>query len=485
MTSIPDTPKPADLPAGFDLRIPHRIHLIGAGGAGMSSIATILIQMGHTVSGSDASESKALIRLTELGMTAFVGHRRDQIGDAQMVLRSTAVRPDNPEYLEALDRGIPVLNRTAFLPLLGAVTPFLSISGTHGKTTTSSMTAVALTACGAEPSFLIGSPVHSLGASAGYRSGPLMVLEADESDGSFMAGPRAGAIVTNIEPDHLDYWGSWDALVDGFREFLAETEGPRVVCVDEAPLASMKSELGAIGYGFDESAEYRVLEVSQSIDATLVKVFTPQGPVSMRLAVPGRYNALNATAALALVHSLGKDLESIIAGLESYRGVARRFERRGSLAGIDFVDDYAHHPTELRAVIGAAGAGEWDRVVAVFQPHRFTRTESLWDDFAGAFNGIDLLVVTEIYPAGEPPRPGITGNGLADAIRAGSEAGQVVFAATLDEAAAILAEELRSGDLAMSLGAGDVTTMSDKVIALIESAGNGHGSAPKGSSDEL
>ena len=205
----------------------------------------------------------------------------------------------------------------------------------------------------------------------------------------------------------------------------------------------------------------------------------------MRLAVPGRYNALNATAALALVHSLGNDLESIIAGLESYRGVARRFERRGSIAGIDFVDDYAHHPTELRAVIGAAGAGEWNRVIATFQPHRFSRTEALWDDFAGAFTGVDLLVVTDIYPAGETPRPGITGNGLAEAIRSHSGVGHVMFAATLDEAAAILATELRSGDLSMSLGAGDVTTLSDKVIALIESAdGTGRDSIPEDSADE-
>lgn len=473
MSAESDTsPSPADGPV-VDLTQPTRIHLIGVGGAGMSSIATILHEMGHRVSGSDARESAALTRLAERGVRTFVGHRPEQIGDARLVLRSSAVTVDNPEAAEALARGVPLLDRRAFLPLLAARTPFVSISGTHGKTTTSSMTAVALTACGAQPSFLIGSQVHSLGASAGHRGGPLMVLEADESDGSFLAGPRAAALVTNVEADHLEFWGSFPALVEGFREFLAGTAGPRVVCVDDPTLAVLRDEVGAIGYGRSEDADYRIVALEMVPGGSVVELLTPAGPARLQLAVPGVYNALNATGALALVHSLGHELDGVAAGIESYRGVARRFERRGSADGIDFVDDYAHHPTELRAVIGAARSGGWQRIVATFQPHRYSRSESLWESFAGAFDGVDLLVVTDIYPAGEEPRPGVSGAAMADAIAASSAVGRVEHIATLPAAAEFLARELRSGDLALSLGAGDITTLATLTLAELERRSGG------------
>ncbi len=494
-----------------DLSSPLSVHLIGIGGAGMSSIATILLEMGHRVSGSDARESKTVESLRERGAAVFIGHARGQLANADLVVRSTAVSADNPELLDAMENSVPVLNRRSFLPLLAAMTPLVSVSGTHGKTTTSSMTAVVLTSAGLDPSFLIGSHVHSLGSSAGHRPGRLMVLEADESDGSFLAGPRAAAIVTNIEPDHLDYWGSWESLVDGFRRFLVETDGPRVICVDDPTLAALRRDVDAIGYGFDRRADYRIvsyIEPTVSADPTRVGVDTPNGHVEFDLWVPGRYNALNATGALAVAEALGSEQSLVAAGLESYRGVARRFEARGRAAGVDFVDDYAHHPTELRAVIGAATSGRWNRVVGVFQPHRFTRTEALWEDFTRAFDSLDVLVVTDIYPAGERPRSGITGEALAAAIDAAADGVVVEYRSTLSEAAELLAGSvfagpvsnwpasadvaqlagpasapgiLREGDLCLSLGAGDVTTIADRVIPMLRGREvDGSGSGSKG-----
>lgn len=458
-----------DPPVPFDLTEPIHVHLIGIGGAGMSSIAIVLLGMGHVVSGSDARDSAVLGRLRSGGATTFVGHRAEHVVGADLVVRSSAVRPDNPELVAARSAGVPTLDRTAFLPLIAGHTPFVSISGTHGKTTTSSMTTVALDSLGTEPSFLVGSRIHALDASARYSGGRFMVLEADESDGSFLAGPRVGALVTNIEPDHLDHWGGWDALVDAFEAFLDHTDGPRVVCVDDPTLARMalaanRDGRPLVGYGFSEEAEYRILDATPTSDGIGGDVLTPEGTVHLQLGVPGRHNLLNAAGALALVSSLGHDPADVAAALETYRGVARRFEARGETDGVRFVDDYAHHPTELRAALAAGRTHTTGRLVAVYQPHRYTRTAALWDDFASTFDGVDVLVVTDVYPAGEEPIPGIDSQALADAIRAGSDVGRVEYAPDLADAARRVAELAERGDLVMSLGAGDVTVVADMVI---------------------
>lgn len=455
--------------SALDLAEPTTIHLIGVGGAGMSSIAIVLTGMGHRVSGSDARDSRVLEHLRSVGVMTFVGHHGHQIGDARLVVRSSAVGEDNPELVAAHAQGVPVLDRTAFLPLIAARTPFLSISGTHGKTTTSSMTAVALDVLGTRPSFLVGSRITSLGASAAFRGGSFMVLEADESDGSFLAGPRVGALVTNIEPDHLDHWGSWDALVAAFTKFLDETDGPRVVCVDDPTLAGFvdTSRHGVrplIGYGFADHADYRIISSGANSRGAHGEVETPHGRVCLQLSVPGRHNLLNATGALALLTMLGHGVEEVARALGGYTGVARRFEARGTVDGADIVDDYAHHPTELRAAIAAGLSRSADRLVAVFQPHRYTRTSALWEDFATAFDGVDLLVITDIYPAGEKPIEGVSASDLANAIRQSSQVGRVEYRSTLEEAADHLAEIIGPGDLVMSLGAGDVTTIADLII---------------------
>jgi len=451
-----------------DLGVPRRIHVVAAGGAGMSAIATVLVEQGHRVSGSDRADGAALRSLAARGVQVHVGHDPSHLGDAEIVVVSTAVPDDNVEVAAARARGLPVLRRIDLLPAFARLQPFVSVSGTHGKTTTSSMLAVAMRGADADPSFLIGAEVASLGAAAAHHDGRYFVLEADESDGSFLAGPRAAALVTNIEPDHLEFWGGWDELQAGFRRYLVETDGPRVVCADDPVAAALGASVGAVGYGRSAGAEYRIDDLELGSEGSTFTLRSSARDVQVRLGVPGLHNATNAAGALALVGELGLDLQGAVDGLAGYTGVARRFERRGRTGGVQFIDDYAHLPTEVRAALAAGRSGDWSRVVAVFQPHRYSRTEALWADFAEAFRDADLLVLTDIYAAGEARRPGVTGELLFDAVRAAQPSAEVHWRATLDEAADYLAAELRPGDLCMSIGAGDITTLADLVQARMD-----------------
>ena len=447
-----------------DLDVPRRIHVVAAGGAGMSGIATVLAQQGHTVTGSDQADGTALERLRELGVEVHVGHDAANVADAELVVISTAVADDNPEVVAARSRGIDVLRRVDLLPGLARRQPFVSVSGTHGKTTTTSMLATALVGAGEDPGYLIGAPVPVLGGAAAHGAGRWFVLEADESDGSFLAGPRAAALVTNIEADHLEFWGGWDELVAGFERFLAETDGPTVVCADDPVAAAVGRTVGAASYGVSADATHRITDLDLGSDGATFAFVTPSGAVEVSVAVPGLHNALNAAGALAVAERLGVDLTAAAGALARYSGVARRFERRGRRGGIDFVDDYAHLPTEVRAALSAGRSGGWERVVATFQPHRYSRTQALWNEFADAFVDADVLVLTEIYAAGEAPRPGVGGALLVDAVTSAHPGSDVRWAPSLDDAAALLADELRPGDLCMSIGAGDVTTLSDLVL---------------------
>lgn len=454
-----------------DLTHPRRVHVVAAGGAGMSAIATVLAQQGHVVSGSDQVDGEALRGLEALGVTTFVGHDPAHVDGAELLVVSTAVAEDNVEVLEAHRLGIPVLRRVDLLPALAAVQPFVSVSGTHGKTTTSSMLAVAMRGAGAAPSYLIGARVASLDSAAGHDTGRWFVLEADESDGSFLAGPRAAALITNIEADHLEYWGGWEQLQEGFRRFLAETDGPRIVCADDPVAVEVGAPVGASTYGTSPRADHRIEDLQLSSEGSTFTLRTPVASVEVRLAVPGLHNATNAAGALALVAELGLDLAAAARGLAGYTGVARRFERRGTAAGVQFVDDYAHLPTEVRAALAAGRSGDWARVVAVFQPHRYSRTQALWAEFATAFTDADLIVLTDIYPAGEAPREGVTGALLYDAVRAARPDAQVVWQPTLADVADHLVEVLAAGDLCMTIGAGDVTTVADLVRPRLEPEG--------------
>ncbi len=446
------------------LEVPRRIHVVAAGGAGMSGIATVLAQQGHTVTGSDQSDGAALERLRELGVEVHVGHDAAHVGDAELVVISTAVAQDNPEVVAARRRGIPVLRRIDLLPALARRQPFVSVSGTHGKTTTTSMLATALVGAGEDPGYLIGAPVAALGGAAAHGQGRWFVLEADESDGSFLAGPRAAALVTNIEADHLEFWGGWDELVAGFEQFLRTTEGPTVVCADDPVAAEVGRRVGAASYGVHPDATHRIVDLALDSDGATFSLVTPSGTAEVTVAVPGLHNALNAAGALTVAERLGVDPATAAEALGRYTGVARRFERRGHRGGVDFVDDYAHLPTEVRAALAAGRSGGWQRVVATFQPHRYSRTQALWNEFADAFVDADVLVLTEIYAAGEAPRPGVGGELLVQAVTAAHPDRDVRWAPGLDDAAALLADELRPGDLCMSIGAGDVTTLPDRVL---------------------
>ena len=458
------------VPGVPDLSFARRVHVVAIGGAGMSAIATVLVEQGHQVSGSDQVAGPAIERLRGLGVRVHVGHDAAHLGDAELVVVSTAVPADNVEVLAARDRHIPVLRRIDLLPALAERQPFLSVSGTHGKTTTTSMLATALVAAGEEPSFLIGAEVASLGGAAAHGSGRWFVIEADESDGSFLAGPRAAALVTNVEPDHLEYWGGWDELRDGFHRFLSETDGPRVVCSDDPEAAAIGARVGAVGYGCATAADYRIDDLELSSEGSRFSLVHATGRVPVVVPAPGLHNALDAAGALAVVGELGVDLHAAAQGLARFTGASRRFERRGSVGGIEFVDDYAHLPTEIRAALAAGRSGGWSRVVAVFQPHRYSRTEALWAEFATSFDDADLLVLTEVYAAGEAPREGIDGSLLVAAVRAARPDQEVRWCPTLGDVVDTLADELRPGDLCMTIGAGDVTTIADRAIArLVES----------------
>lgn len=471
MTARPDHPAgPPEAPEPvLDLSEPRSVHVVAAGGAGMSGIATILAQQGHRVTGSDLVDGPAVARLRDLGVPITIGHDPALVHGADAVVVSTAVPADDPEVAEARRRGVPVLARVDLLPSFAAVQPFLSVSGTHGKTTTSSMLAAILRGAGADPSFLVGARVPVLSASAAQGGGPWFVLEADESDGSFLAGPRAAAIVTNVEPDHLEFWGGWDQLREGFAAFLSATSGPKVVCADDPEAAALGRRVGATSYGLAPEADHHIEDLDLSADRSTFRLRSAGVRRAVTVPVPGLHNALNAAGALAVAFELGVDPDAAVAALERYTGVARRFEARGDAAGVHLIDDYAHLPTEVRAALAAGRSGGWARVVAVFQPHRYSRTEALWQDFADAFEDADVLVLTEIHPAGEAPRPGVTGRLLVDAVTRAHPGTRVLWAATLDDVVAVLDEELRDGDLCMTLGAGDVTTVADRLLPRLRS----------------
>jgi UDP-N-acetylmuramate--alanine ligase len=425
----------------------------------------LLAEGGHVVTGSDAVEGPALEPLRRLGVAVHVGHDPALVAGAEVVVASTAVAEDNPELEAARRAGIPVMRRRRFLAAFAARQPFLSVAGTHGKTTTSSMLAVALRGAGEDPSFLIGAPVPVLGGAAALGGGRWMVVEADESDGSFLAGPRAGAVLTNAEPDHLEHWGGWDQLRAGFVEFLAGTSGPVVVCDDDRGAASLGAELHLVSYGTGEGATYRMAELEMTGDGSRFEVVGPAGGVEVHLGIPGAHNALNATGALALVAELGADLPSAAQALGTHSGLYRRFERRGEAAGVAVVDDYAHLPTEVRAALAAGRQCGPRRLVVVFQPHRYSRTEALWREFGPCFGEADVLVLTEIYPAGETPRDGVSGRLVLDAARAAGATPR--WAPALDDAVELLGGELRPGDLLMTVGAGDVREVGDRVLGVL------------------
>ncbi len=460
---MPGDPWPA--PA-FDLGRPRSVHVVGVGGAGMSAIATVLAAMGHRVSGSDLKESRPLARLRAAGIEVRIGHAAENLPEGvEAVAISTAVPASNPEVREAEARGVPVLRRAEILAAIAAERRTVAVAGTHGKTTTSSMLAVALLEAGTHPSFIIGGDVNEIGTGAAWGSGELFVVEADESDGTFLELPRHAAVVTNVEPDHIEHYGGVEPLFAAFRRFLADTPGPTVACADDELAARFAAEVGAVTYGTAEGATYRMVDLSTAGDRVGFTVVRGGAElVRVEVPMPGAHNARNACAALAMAVELGADPAAAARALGRFAGVARRFEHRGEAGGVTFVDDYAHLPSEVRAALAAASDGGWGRVVCVFQPHRYSRTAALWADFADAFDAADLLVVTDIYASGEAPRPGVSGMLVANAVLDAHPWRRLAYLPHRADQVAYLASELRPGDLCLTLGAGDLTTLPDELI---------------------
>lgn len=461
-------------PVQVDLSRARRIHLIGVGGSGMSAIAGVLAAMGHVVSGTDLKDSANLERLRAQGVTVSVGHDRERVVGAEVVAVSTAIPTTNPEVVAANELGLPVLRRAEILAAIAATRRCLAVAGTHGKTTTTSMLAMVLVAAGVRPSFIIGGEVNEIGTGAAWDAGDWFVVEADESDGTFLELGADAALVTNVEPDHLEHYGDFDALVAGFERFLAEVPGPVVVGLDNPVAALLAAQRGAVTYGTSAGADVRMVDVAADRSGSRFSVErhgVTLGRIS--LPVPGLHNARNAAGALAMALELGVPFETAAAALGHYAGVARRFEFRGDAAGITFVDDYAHLPTEVAATIEAALLGGWQRILCVFQPHRFSRIGALWANFADAFVGADQLVVTDIYAAGEKPRPGVTGKLIVNAVLDAHPWYPVAYLPRRRDLAPYLLNRLRPGDLCLTLGAGDLTTLPDELIDALRRRGTG------------
>lgn len=453
----------------IDLNHPSRIHILGIGGAGMSAIAEILLGTGHTVTGSDLGRSPVVQRLIDSGADVAIGHRAENVRDVDLVTHSTAVPADNPELVEARRRSIPVLRRAEILSAITRAWRTVAVAGTHGKTTTSAMLTAALQGSGLDPAFIVGGDLRDLGTGAAVGQGPLLVVEADESDGTFVELDAHGVIVTNVEPDHLEHYGGFDKLEGAFVRFVSQAAGPRVLCLDDPGSARLSEQTPSVTYGTTSGATWRIVEPHPTPSGITVTVEGPQGSVVLRLRQPGMHNARNATAALAMAVELGADPQRAADALSSFGGVGRRFEPRGEAAGVRFVDDYAHLPTEVSAALAAARSLGPGRLVVVFQPHRYSRTEQLWSTFANSFGEADVLFVTGIYPSGEKPRPGITGQLVADAVLGSHPEADVRYVESLDDVADRVVAELRPSDLCVTLGAGDLTAIPDVIRERLES----------------
>jgi UDP-N-acetylmuramate--alanine ligase len=432
----------------------------------MSAIATALHAMGHTVTGSDLKASGTTDRLVRAGIPVEIGHRADNLGSADLVTVSTAIAGTNPEVTEAQRRGIPVLTRSEALAAVASLRRCIAVAGTHGKTTTASMLALTLVEAGFRPSFLIGGDVNEIGTNAVWDEGEWLVVEADESDGTFLSlGPDI-AVVTNVEADHLDYWGSFDALRAGFGQFLAEARH-RVVGADDPVAAEIGQATGADLVGTGPACTHRIVDLRLGRSSVSFGLVGPDGGDlgHLNVPVPGLYNAKNAAVAAVAALAAGVPFEAVERALARFAGVARRFEFRGTVNGVTFVDDYAHLPTEVRAALAAARNGDWGRVVAVFQPHRYSRTAELGEAFGPAFEAADLTVVTDVYGAGEAPVPGVTGQLVADAVHRSSPDMPVLYVAGRVDLRRTMREILEPGDLCCTLGAGDLTSLPDELMA--------------------
>ncbi|MGI9622960.1 MAG: UDP-N-acetylmuramate--L-alanine ligase [Acidimicrobiales bacterium] len=445
---------------------PRAIHIVGIGGAGMRAIASVLSAMGHKVSGSDLKPSPAIDRLRAQGVDASVGHRASNVVGVELLTRSTAVPNSNPEVVAASEQGIPVWSRAEMLAAITRVRPTISVAGTHGKTTTASMLAVILREGRLDPSFIIGGQVNEVGSGAVWAATEgWFVVEADESDGTFVELDSQLGIVTSVEPDHLSHYGSEADLRRAFDEFVAGVSGTTFVCADDQGARSLAVHPDVVTYGVSPDSDWVVSGYSSRRMGASFELRSPTGgEVEIELTTPGLHNVLNAAAAVAAASTAGTSLEAAQRALRRFGGVARRFQLRGERDGVTYIDDYAHLPSEVTAALEAAKAGDWNRIICVFQPHRYTRTRDLWRDFATAFEGADSVLVTDIYGAGETPLPGVSGELVVESVLAVEPHASISFVADRGDLVATLHDQLIAGDLCLTLGAGDLTTLPDEML---------------------
>ncbi|HUF97876.1 MAG TPA: UDP-N-acetylmuramate--L-alanine ligase [Ilumatobacter sp.] len=465
-TTIVTTLQPV---APLDLSTPQRLHVIGVGGPGMSAIALVLAQMGHHVSGVDIREQQMLDRLRSAGVTVHIGHHRSHVLGCDAVTASTAISLDLNELDEARSLGIPTLRRAGMLASICAQAKSVAVAGTHGKTTTTSMLMLILAEAELRPSFVIGGDVRNVGTGAQWTGSEWFVVEADESDGTHLELPLHGTILTNVDLDHIDFYGSIEGIEAGFDQFLGQIPGPKVVCGDDPRAARLAARHGATTYGMSVDADVRAVDVRAqhgtwafAVERNGVRIATVDLPCR------GAHNVLNATGALAMAIELGVDPTVAAEALAKFGGVARRFDIRGTEGGATFVDDYAHVPAEIDAVLTAARDSDdgWQRIVAVFQPNRYNRMAEMWREYADAFVAADLIVLTDIYASGTEPIPGVTGKLVVNAVLSAHPHARVVWLPQRDELVSYLAKHVRSGDVCVSMGCGDIASIPDEVLAI-------------------
>jgi UDP-N-acetylmuramate--alanine ligase len=444
------------------------IHFVGIGGIGMSGIAEVLINLGYTVQGSDASDSANVKRLRDKGATVAVGHAAENLGFAEVVVVSTAIKRDNPELAAARARRLPVVRRAEMLAELMRLKRCVAIAGTHGKTTTTSMVATLLDAGGFDPTVINGGIINAYGTNARLGAGDWMVVEADESDGTFLKLPADVAIVTNIDPEHLDHFGTFEAIEAAFESFITNLPfyGFAVMCIDHPAVQTLVGRIEdrrVVTYGENPQADARLVDVKpEGAGSTFTVAFRDRVGhaaheiAGLALPMPGRHNALNATSAIAVARELGISDDQIRKGLAGFGGVKRRFTRTGDWNGVAIFDDYGHHPVEIAAVLRAARESTRGQVIAVMQPHRYTRLAALFDQFCTCFNDADAVIIAHVYAAGEAPIPGADRDTLVAGLRARGHR----RVATLDDAAQLarmVRDIARPGDYVVLLGAGNIT----------------------------
>jgi UDP-N-acetylmuramate--alanine ligase len=443
------------------------VHFVGIGGIGMSGIAEVLENLGYTVSGSDLKSSASTARLRSLGVRVHEGHKAEQVEGTDVVVVSSAVKPSNPEVVEARRLQIPIIPRAEMLAELMRLKYGIAVAGSHGKTTTTSMVAVVLDRAGLDPTLVIGGRITAFGTNARLGDSDLMVVEADESDRSFLQLSPVVAVVTGIDREHMEAYRDMEDLEQAFVDFVNKVPfyGASILCLDEERIQDILPRIRRrhVTYGFSAQADVSADEVKlEGLGSSYRLKFSGEPVAEIRLRVPGRVAVLNSLAAVGVARELGLGPPEIAGGLESYSGVERRFQVKADAGGILVIDDYGHHPTEIRATLQTAKEAFGRRTVVVFQPHRYSRVHDLFEEFCRAFHQADVLLVTEIYAAGEDPLPDVSGKRLAEGIERHGHR-HVRFVEDLDQAFSLLASELQEGDLAMTLGAGSVTGLSDRL----------------------